>query len=324
MASSTNQALSSEDEIEVVDAAEYHPAYKVLKGYGKLSSKDKQKLLAPFAESKHDTDVFPRWMLEPGNSKAASLLANLRHTGQNKELREKNWKTTFMAKTIVDLVTLCDTAANPPDGLKSASRPTKIVQSFLKVVTPIVQEAVAKQETDKGKQKRSSILKQTGILVQEGVSFSTLTPCRQACPVCGHHYNAIVEDNRDSLAEQRQKYHAELSEWEKTRTKTKEKRPSPPQWIDSRVACFCYQQHCRLDPEGKGCITCESLYGSGSIALVHEQSSSGKRTCTCEICQCQCNVLFKLSKRNKVAAEEQTKKEVEQGTHSFFLLISSM
>lgn len=52
--SSTNIDLSSsEDEIEVIDAAESHPAYKAFKGYGKLSAKEKQGLLAPFAESKY-------------------------------------------------------------------------------------------------------------------------------------------------------------------------------------------------------------------------------------------------------------------------------
>lgn len=127
---SADQTLSSDDEVQVIDSAESHPAYKILKGYGKLSAKEKQDLLAPFAESKADTDVFPRWMLEPGNSKAASVLASLRYTGQNKELRQKNWKATFMAKTIVDILALCDKAAEPPAGLKAASRPSKVIQSF--------------------------------------------------------------------------------------------------------------------------------------------------------------------------------------------------
>lgn len=283
-----------------------HPAYAVLKGYGAFDLEGKKNLLVGFVDRKK-TDLFPRWMLDH-NSEASVLLSTLVSSGRDDKARKKNWNASFMAEKILQAYLLLQEALT--DVEQKPFRPCAFVKSFVHKVKPVVDEALTKSETGKAKKKRSVINKQAASdRVQDRIPFSTKIACKQACPACGHYFNAIVDDKSTEIAAKKEEYKEALAEWERLKGSNKKlTKPKPPKIADTMVACYCFKQHCLLDPEGNGCASCKALDSNTLTSLHLRDPTTGVTTCQCDVCQCNCSVLFGLSKRHAVAIEAEAAK----------------
>lgn len=281
-----------------------HPAYAVLRGYGKLKVEEKRSLLIPFTDrKKRSIDFFPRHMLDY-DSPASKLLSRIESTGNDEKQRKSNWSAEVMADYILRLHLLLSDAATTTIG--KPYRPCKSVLDFMNCVNPIGDEAIAKQEAEaKRVNKRSVVKKQHGRRIQDEISFDSAKREKQECPSCSHHFCMIVVDNRDEMNIIKEQYKDQLNRWEQSRASNKGKRPPAPKYPDSEIACYCFTQQCLVDPNGIGCLSCVAIANEGNLNLLQGIDKQGNRVCNCPVCKCSCSIRFARKDRVKVAQEKQ-------------------
>lgn len=211
------------------DAITKHPAYIVLRGYGKFRVEDKKQLLLPFADrTTPATHFFPQIMLDD-ESPASTLLSSIQYTAKPEGIKVKkggsSWSAEVMASFILRLHTLLSHAMTVTEGKRYL--PCKAVHTFMSKVDPVIKEAIAKKEADDMRtKKRSSQKKQiAGRRIQEEILFDASKREKQPCPGCNHHFNMVVVDRRDEMNQIKEEYKLVLERWERSRSKDKGKRP---------------------------------------------------------------------------------------------------
>lgn len=307
--SSTNQTEDDITNAPIDSDLSSHPAYTVLRGYGKFKVDEKRQLLIPFTDrTKPAIDFFPRLMLDHG-SPASKLLSDIQYTGNDEKQRKSKWTADVMANYILRLHILYVDAFMMTEG--KPFKPSKAVKQFFDTVDPVVKEAIAKTDAEaKRTKKRSAQKKQTaGRRIQDEIPFDQGKREKQECPACKHHFTMIVVDNRDAMNLLKQQHKDDMEKYERARPSTRGKKPSAPKYPDSEIACYCFNQQCLVDPNGIGCLSCVAIAAEGSLPMLQGMDKQGNRVCNCPVCQCDCAVRFARKDRIKIAQETQLSKE---------------
>lgn len=311
----------SESEIEVVKT-DYtnHPAFQALKGHGTFDLQAKRNLLLPFTSKTTLEACFPQTLLQEG-SQTRVFIDDFIALGHTEKSRKQNWKATYTASTILALVSLFHSALQADTVSNKPWRLPRVASSFLDKVQPVINEAVAKNVVESSTQRRkhSSLIKQKEHdRVQDKIKYKqAIAMPWQECPnpSCRHHFTAMVEDNREQIKKQKADYQLKLKEWESKPAKDRGSRPTA-RYADNIIACYCYQQFCMLDPNGIGCESCSNVGAAILADTFHVRDpATGKNVCTCEVCQCSCDIAFAQKNRSRVAEQMQSELESSMGKY---------
>ncbi|KAL3927271.1 MAG: hypothetical protein SGARI_005370 [Bacillariaceae sp.] len=100
------------------------------------------------------------------------------------------------------------------------------------------------------------------------------------------------------------KYNIELTKWTRQQKKSQPK-PKLPKAVSAMVGCYCFSQQCLTQPDGQGCYNCEdaikNVPDAAQSLFVPDDNRPGQLKCSCEICSCSCQAIFKQEDRYKIA-----------------------
>ena len=119
------------------------------------------------------------------------------------------------------------------------------------------------------------------------------------CPYCEHTICMPLESQEDidQANEELRNQHKEKVRQNKLLPKSQQKQLRLTQRHQT-YGCFCFQQHCHLNDDGRGCIKC-SDNRAPSVVFV-DTPIGRKKKCVCEICSCHCFKAFNANKMQKI------------------------
>jgi len=79
-------------------------------------------------------------------------------------------------------------------------------------------------------------------------------------------------------------------------------KPSKKAYASQRIGCYCYSMNCLCRQSGEGCVACETRKELDEQFLMQNQQT-GSLSCTCDVCNCSCSVVFPRDKRYDAAME---------------------
>eukprot|EP00536_Pseudo-nitzschia_multiseries_P015349 jgi/Psemu1/42185/gm1.42185_g len=80
-------------------------------------------------------------------------------------------------------------------------------------------------------------------------------------------------------------------------------KPRRTKYKERSFACYCHKQHCMLAHKGQNCVRYRSKYQTGV-----ELFNPGGEGCSCQICSCQCKVVFTELTQPAIARRVDSKK----------------
>ena len=201
----------------------------------------------------------------------------------------------------------------------SLNLPPKLKEfvSYMEQIRSLVAQHKNKEKAKRkvGTQSASQPPKQHLVkLPSRGNSFDPIP-----CAACNHQYiivndneNAINNANRKAAGEHKQAK-AEYNN-DKRSVRVKGKMPKPPSIESAELVCMCIKMNCAGRFDGKGCYHCQEIVknhkengGQGNPLCEHGG-------CTCEVCQCQCIVVYNRNQTFKLATQVAEEREQQENT----------
>jgi len=139
------------------------------------------------------------------------------------------------------------------------------------------------------------------------------------CAACKHQY-VFIEGDEDAIWQENLQHKEEYSivkaDYKKDRrsTRTKGQLAKPPKHQSAELICMCIKMKCSGRADGKGCDNCveavkNNKKNGGSGNPLYEQGRSA-----CEVCNCQCTVVYKRSDTLKLSTQVLDEKEQQKNT----------
>jgi hypothetical protein len=130
------------------------------------------------------------------------------------------------------------------------------------------------------------------------------------CPYCSHellYCMSSAEDHAELVFGANESWKKRLEEWKMngSNKKTKPRKPAQPKRM---MACMCVVQKCVSTETGKGCTVCRNFNTNG-IKVPYDYTSM---RCTCGVCQCKCDAVFRREDWEDIYTQVQMKKKEKE------------
>ncbi|KAL3912557.1 MAG: hypothetical protein SGARI_001093 [Bacillariaceae sp.] len=226
-------------------------------------------------------------------------------TGKTQTKRRDDWSSNYVSQKIVEIYILIDDAKKS-NKLQQRSRVKAPFDKLVKAVSSKFETFKNEQAAASMKKKRTSLnLQVSGRRLQDGMTLSS--PDAEACPQCGHMSTMAVcsvTEIRQVNQSLKAGHDRQLQAWQRAGA-VKGQKPKAPNYQDVMIGCFCFQQHCSLQPNGGNCYACKAIVSSnGTMDSLLEADERGNLSCACHVCSCTCAAAFKQSDRHKILLEK--------------------
>lgn len=232
------------------------------------------------------------------------------------------WNVKIIAKAIChfdDIVQkIARTVARTPDQL-----PPNIIlfQTYMEGV----REAAELLKTEVGRVRKGKIgVQKGGLRIQDSMQLKDISPTgfdTENCASCRHHYLLPVGKDLNEIHRHnnncRKDHLTKMIKWNNLPVKRKGSKPKSGRHLSQQLACLCTKMHCTNSLNGQGCFKCVELCTQARDAgSLSRPLFDDKLRCTCDICRCQCSVLYFRHDAAKLAIQAQTEREERRNSMS--------
>jgi hypothetical protein len=285
---------------------------------------DRQNLLLAFWKN-CGTSFFDKRMQDEGSDVTNFFLDLQKTAGNTKRTRERAWNGKYVAHKIMKLHKLIlenekilrDMHMRKSSRSAAAPRkePAEVVQlrAFMKNVEARAHSdqtldatnedsfKAPKAATAANKKRTLKPGEQKGEPIQTFLEWNEHKNDGRNCPACDHPFAMILGDDTQINAdndELQSQLRSAIKEWTQKGPRSRGKKPTlTTLYGSSEIACMCTNMHCGNCTDGFGCASCVNFVKKeGTRPFMID----GK-ICSCDICMCQCKVLFQRKDRHKLA-----------------------
>jgi len=216
-----------------------------------------------------------------------------------------------LAESICEFDDILNRTVNAID-VSEGKYPSEITEYQIFIISLYKEAEVALNETINsthvkiGKQKGNA-------RIQNNIDMTTLTNKSfdlDRCAYCKHRFIIPIGMDCDKINIYNQKFEkkhlSKMQIWSNTPLKRRGVKPCAAKTMTQHLACTCLKMSCLSKANVLGCIQCEI-----SCVNAIEQGSDVRPyfdanfKCTCQICRCECCVIYFCHEANKIAKQQQ-------------------
>ena len=234
--------------------------------------------------------------------------------------RDCDWRAIESAKVMSNLwklILLQDDWNQSQDDTEPDSKPVRYLREH---ILPCIARMNSEKENITRSKRKRNLFKDTGTSVQDNIVikehskwFSRIEP--HPCPKCSHNNVVPIVPTEEFIIafsqkeyehdQAMKKYAIDLhqasftKDGKRKKNKPKIDEPKKPIFPKLMVACMCCVTKCRNIVDGRGCHHCHAVAKS-NLRIPYNIKTA---RCECELCKCNCNIVFAKPSWQNIAAD---------------------
>jgi hypothetical protein len=148
---------------------------------------------------------------------------------------------------------------------------------------------------------------QERVLRRNKSSWTNMIDKVTPCPYCEHEMvicMSSAQEHAKLVNQANDAWKQEINEWREdgSNKNTKPRKPPLPKRL---MACMCIVNKCKNTETGRGCSTCRDFVTNGATVPYDYKLMR----CTCTICQCNCDAVFRRDDWQDIFTQQQLQKQ---------------